>query len=90
MRMPYDVKLVKKLIEDHFKLRCRTVRKNMELGYEKWEEFHYFVNGEAIMSFVNKKTCQELEIRNMNYYKNKVFIRSVLLMFPDMVLVICA
>lgn len=89
MRLPYDVKLVKKLIEDHFKLRCRTIRQNMELGYEKWEEFHYFANGEAIMSFVDKKTCQELEIKNMSYYKNKQFLRSLFLMFPNMIVVIC-
>ena len=89
MRLPYDVKLVKKLIEGHFKLRCRTVRQNKELGYEKWEEFHYFVNGEAIMSFISKKNCQELEIANRNYYQNKVFLRSLLLMFPNMVVIIC-
>ena len=89
MRLPDDVKLVKKLIEDHFKYRCRTVRRNKKMGYETWEEFDYLVNGQVFMRFIDKKNCQELEIEDSVYGRCKEFLRSLFLLFPNMIVVIC-
>lgn len=89
MRLPDDVMMVKKLIENYFKHRCRTVRRNRKIGYEAWEEFDYFVNGKAIMHFRDKDNRQELDIEHSVYYSNKEFIRSLLLLFPNMVIIIC-
>lgn len=89
MRLPDDVKMVKKLVEDYFKHRCRTVRRKRRMGYEAWEEFDYFINREAVMRFIDKKNCQELEIKHSVYYSNKEFLRSLLLLFPNMMIIIC-
>lgn len=89
MELPDDVMMIKKLTEDYFKHRCKTVRINRKLGYEAWEEFAYFMNRKAIMRFTTKKNCQELEIKHSVYYSNKEFIRSLLLLFPNMMIIIC-
>ena len=89
MRLPDDVMMVKKLTEDYFKHRCRTVRRNRKIGYEVWEEFDYFMNRKAIMRFRDKGNSQELDIQHSAYYSNKEFIRSLLLLFPNMMIIIC-
>ena len=89
MKLPDDAKIIKKLVEKCFKHRCRTVYKNMAIGYEKWTVFNYFINGEGVVSFRIKGSFQQLMITHDAYCKHKEFIDSILLLFPDMMVVRC-
>lgn len=89
MRLPDDARIVKKLLEKCLKHRCRTVYKNIKVGYERWTVFNYHVNGEVVVSFRTKDYFQEVLIKHYTCHQYKEFVNSILLLFPNMVIITC-
>lgn len=94
-RLPEDAIAIKNLIEKCFKCRCKTRRTASQYRGDQWNEFNYFINQKLAMRFKsryyygNTYNREVLTVKSCVYHNNDEFYKSILLLFPEIIIVRC-